>query len=102
MSTSMYLRCLNHTPAIDSDEITSRNSDENLAEICNAIADRTLLVMAYNYAREHFGGVDNYDEIYSRVAAFLRAHPECPIEVFDEYGKRYVRGEFGVQHDGHV
>lgn len=100
MSTSMYLQCINHKPAIESDEITSRNTDEHLAEIFNAIADRTLLVMAYNYAVKNFFGVGSQDEIYCRVAVFLREHPECPIEVVDEYGQRYIRGEFGVQCDG--
>lgn len=85
----MYLRCVSHEPYISSDEVGHNLSF--LPEIRTAIKERDKRV-------SHLNGLieisDFYPDGVSHINWFLRAHPKCELEIWDEYGKQYdLEGE---------
>lgn len=81
VSTTMYLRCRDHSPCLYSDEVGQHTYD--LDDIKGYIANRESLVDVYE--SYWLGG----PSFFRNAAHFLAEHPFCQIGINDEYGKEY-------------
>lgn len=81
MSTWIYLECIAHEPAIQSDQEVGQHLYD-LPRIREEIAKRAEYVAAVN--------LDAQFEGFTRAAAtFFAQHPACPIRIVDEYDREY-------------
>jgi hypothetical protein len=90
MSTSFYLECLEHQPSITSDEISQHDDHHVQAAIRMATGADPIPEDPY----EVLQGFE------LDAAVFLRQHPECALDLIDEYGRRRLipgRGEDKVR-----
>lgn len=90
MSTHLYLRCVSHTPYLESDEVGHNTSF--LDEIREDVRDKEKLIAVLNAVE--VGNPFDYDWRKSVRVRFLRDHPNCKLELWDEYGRQYdLQGE---------
>jgi hypothetical protein len=89
MSTSFYLECLEHQPSITSDEVSQHDDHHVQAAIrmasgADPIPDDPWEVLT-GYELE--------------AARFLLEHPNCALDLIDEYGARRLIPGRGVDKD---
>ena len=87
MSTDLMIRCVDHDPYIQSDDVGSNLS--YLPKIRDAIANRSSIVrmMKDILERNDYPQFDGYD---GAMNWFLYSHPNCNLEIWDEYGREYA------------
>jgi len=89
MSTIIYLHCVSHEPRISSDEV-GRNTSY-LPAIRAALRERELRVASLNALVDM---CDVWPQDVPHINWFLRAHPKCELEIWNEYGEQYpLEGE---------
>lgn len=84
MSTYLYLRCQAHDPALlSTDEVGQHLSD--LEQITEWLTERQQ-ILATGQVPDGSGSSD----YFGRAAVeFFQAHPHCPLDVVDEYGREH-------------
>lgn len=95
MSTYLYLRCQAHDPALlSTDEVGQHLSD--LEQITEWLTERQQILAAGQVPSG--SGSSSY---FGRAAVeFFRAHPHCPLDVVDEYGREHPLPHFTRTGDG--
>lgn len=84
MSTYLYLRCRNHDPAIlSADEVGQHLTD--LEVITEWLTERQQILATGQVP----DGSESSDYFSRAAMAFFRAHPHCPLDVVDEYGREH-------------
>lgn len=100
MSTLYELRCTSHTPHIVSDAV-GRNYAHGAVEL---VARRTEVLKFAELAVALDAKVwDLFDTDYANnTVQFIRQHPTCDLELWDEYGERVCircgEGQPGPSH----
>lgn len=79
MSTYWYFECMNHTPPIGSEEFTQHTDDA-------AFHKGIELALARPLTSDLNDVEYGYFERNTRI--FLFAHPDCRLEIVNEYGDR--------------
>ena len=100
MSTYLHLQCTAHTPHINSEEIGNRCA-KTVAEMH---AERTKIVAVMQGARDIGADVNFLLDEQNRTARFFTEHPNCPLELWDEYGHKWCLtcGADMEAHEGKV
>lgn len=84
MSTYLYLRCQAHDPALlSTDEVGQHLSD--LEQITEWLTERQQILAAGQVP----SGSDSSSYFGRAAVEFFRAHPHCPLDVVDEYGREH-------------
>ena len=91
MSTYIHLLCTSHTPHIRSEELGHRSS---FAVDVVALVHRREEVVDLQQRAQRFGADIEWSlpHTEARTAEFLRRHPSCDLELWDEYGNQYCMG----------
>ena len=99
MSTLYELRCTSHTPNIISDPV-GRNYTYEARELVARRADVMRLVkLAADLGAKAW---DLFDTDYeNNTVQFIRQHPTCDLELWDEYGSQCCTGCGTEYVDGH-
>lgn len=96
MSTDLMLRCVDHEPYIQSEDVGSSLS--YLQQIRTDIANRAEIVQTMKKIIESPQGWPNFGTYQNETYWFLYRHPNCNLEIWDEYGRQYdLHEESGEQ-----
>lgn len=82
MSTYWHFECMDHNPPIQSEEFTQHTNDKHFAANVELALSRPVPEKDFAFhdrSREYF---DN------QARSFLRSHPDCVLELVNEYGVR--------------
>lgn len=105
MSTYLYLRCLNHTPPLTADGESGQHLYD-LPTIWSHIRDRdTLIAEWHRRMHDNDTNVDDppFEHHFGRnTARFLTAHPDCVVDVVDEYGGVHPVPDLSVTVDNTI
>lgn len=89
MSTNVYLECINPEHHTDEGYVEIAQHMSALGEILDAINKREELASAIQIFINLFHERPYMDDYTARCANFFQQHPECDINVVDEYGKTH-------------
>lgn len=102
MSTWLYLRCTTHTPPLVNDGESGQHLSD-LPTIWNQLRDRATVIAEWAAHRENPEKMMSdppFEHHYARnTAAFLTQHPDCDVDVVDEYGTTHPVPDFSVTID---
>lgn len=82
MSTWIYLVCTDHTPPIRAEGESGQHLYD-LPQLRRDLAERERIVGMFD---DEFGATEWLGRFTLNTWRFLRQHPECSIEIRDEYG----------------
>ncbi len=87
MSTYWYFECVSHTPALRSDDEFTQHTEDDAFHAAVALAQaRPLEVPPDEWWYDDELWHSSYFERNAR--RFLQLHPECDLELVNEYGDR--------------